>query len=217
MNAHLSTGVRKICEYLIAHARSRTGLSQKAMKELLRQTDFPSRLESCRPQERVCCGDVAELCRPVLERLCPEPPEGWLKESYTQLAHGLFPDPARASVSKPLRQAIGFFVTVLSQLLAQEPERCAYDPLTDVRRLTPEELENSLISEEYTCWQRAIDEANFLPLLRIGRECMPFDAASHTIGVHHMALHMGRQAAKAGLPVDLALVSAAAIWWRSSF
>ena len=53
MNAHLSTGVRKICEYLIAHARSRTGLSQKAMKELLRQTDFPSRLESCRPQGRV--------------------------------------------------------------------------------------------------------------------------------------------------------------------
>ena len=211
MNAHLSTGVKRICEYLVAHTRSRTGLSQKAMKELLRQTDFAARLEGYRPQGRVCCGEVVELCRPVLERLCPQPPRDWLKESYAQLAHGLFPDPARASVPRPLRQAIGFYVTVLALLLAQEPERCPYDPLTDVCHLTPEELENSLISGEYAAWRQAIDEADFLPLLRIGRECMPFDAASHTIGVHHMALHMGRQAAKAGLPVDLALVSAAAL------
>ena len=108
MNAHLSTGVKKICEFLVAHARSRIGLSQKAMKELLRQTDFSARLEGYRPQGRVCCGDVVELCRPVLERLSPEPPQGWLKESYAQLAHGLFPDPARASVPRAMRQAIGF-------------------------------------------------------------------------------------------------------------
>ena len=47
--------------------------------------------------------------------------------------------------------------------------------------------------------------------MRIGREIMPFDPASHTIGVHHIALATARQAAAAGLPVDVALVSASAL------
>ena len=47
--------------------------------------------------------------------------------------------------------------------------------------------------------------------MRIGKEIMPFDPASHTIGVHNVALHTAIMAVKAGIPVDLPLVSGAAL------
>ena len=42
-------------------------------------------------------------------------------------------------------------------------------------------------------------------------ESTPFDPTSHTIGVHNIALHTAILAKKAGFPVDLPLVSAAAL------
>lgn len=56
-----------------------------------------------------------------------------------------------------------------------------------------------------------MEDDYFIELMRIGREIMPFDPASHTIGVHHVAVHMARQALQAGIPVDIALCSAAAL------
>ncbi len=47
--------------------------------------------------------------------------------------------------------------------------------------------------------------------MRLGMETTPFDPASHTIGVHNIALHTAILAKKAGFPVDLPLVSAAAL------
>ena len=47
--------------------------------------------------------------------------------------------------------------------------------------------------------------------MRLGMEATPFDLASHTIGVHNIALHTAILAKKAGFPVDLPLVSAAAL------
>ena len=47
--------------------------------------------------------------------------------------------------------------------------------------------------------------------MRLGRETMPFDPASHPIGVHSLALHMARQAKMAGMTVDVPLVSAASL------
>ena len=91
-------------------------------------------------QERVSCRHILELCRPVLDRLCPEPEGGWLQECYLELAHGLFPDPARGKQPPDVRRAQAFYLTVLRWFLETEPGRCPYDPLTDVPELTEAEL-----------------------------------------------------------------------------
>ena len=187
------------------------GMSQRAIKQLLKQTDFFSSLPSQLPQHRTSCGEVLAWCRPVMQKLCPEPENGWLRECYDELAHRLYPDPSRGTLPRERRLAIDFFVTVLSWFLRQEAGRFPLDPLTDVTSVTGEELEASLIPEEYRRWQEAVARADFITLMRLGREIMPFDPASHTIGVHHLALSMARQAAKAGLPVDVPMVSAASL------
>ena len=202
---------KPLSELLTSGVLKRSGLSRTALKRLLKQTDFFAGLPKDLGQERIRCGRVLELCRPTMDLLCPEPENGWLEECYLELAHGLFPDPARKKLSAESRKAQAFFLTVLRWFLDAEAARCPYDPLTDIPTLTEAELRDSRIRDEYPRYLEAVRQARFVELMRIGREIMPFDPASHTIGVHHLALHMGRQAKKAGLPVDIPMVSAAAL------
>ena len=202
---------RSLHECLIAGPEDGNWLSQRALKQLWKQTDFFSGLPEPLPQERTNCGRVLDWCRPVMDRLAPEPPQGWLRECYDELAHRLFPDPSRGTLPDGQRQAIAYYLLVLRWFLENERGRFAYDPLTDLPQLTEAELSASLIADEYHRYQAAIRAAYFVPLMRLGREIMPFDPASHTIGVHHIAVHMARQAEKAGLPVDVPLVSAASL------
>ncbi len=203
---------RSLYELLVSGRFSRVKLSKTAVKRLLKETGFLQRLPGELGSRRIRCAEVLDWCRPVMDRLCEEPEGGWLKECYLELAHGLYPDPERGKLEKCKAQAMAFYLTVLRWFLDTEPGRCVPDPLTDIPTLSEEERRDSLIPDEYPVYLQAIRDARFVELMRLGREIMPFDPASHTIGVHHMALHMGRQAKKAGLPVDLAMVSAASLY-----
>ena len=186
-------------------------LSMKKLKELMKQAGFFAGLPSSLGTRRVRCADVLSWCRPVMDALCPAPGQGWLKECYEELAHRLFPDPARKGMAAPAAQAMEFYLTVLDFFLEDETGRCPLDPLSDVPALSGEDLEGSLTADEYARFRRAAAESRFMALMRLGREIMPFDPASHPIGVHYLALHIARQARQAGLPVDIPLVSAASL------
>lgn len=198
-------------ERLLSGVLQEEGLSRRALKQMLKDTEFFAGLPKQLPQTRTVCAEVLAWCSPVMERLCPAPENGWLRECYDELSHRLYPDLSRGPLAKGRRQALDFYATVLSWFLEKEAERFPYDPLTDIPTVTEEELSHSLIGEEYRRWQDEVQKAHFVALMRIGREIMPFDPASHTIGVHHLALHIARQAAKAGLPVDIPMVSAASL------
>ncbi len=202
---------RSLLERLYAENGPRPAVAQKTLRALARETGFPEALEAYRPAGRVCCADVAALCRPLLDHLCPEPAGGWLPLLYELLTDGLFPDAGRPADGRAVRQGAWLLLAVLELLLEQEAGRCPPDPLTDVPPLTADELAGSRIAAEYGRFSAAVRAAHFAALMRIGRETQPFDPASHTIGVHHVALSAARQAASAGLPVDVALVSASAL------
>lgn len=177
----------------------------------LSQTQFAPPEEEILPEagRRVNCVQLLTACKPWLEALSPEPPEGWLLFCYQELAHGLFPDEHRPAVSAKTKLACGVYVETLRYAIAHED--CPFDPLTDIDGATGPEIAESHIAEEYRRFQQAVADAHFVELMRIGREIMPFDPASHTIGVHHIATDTARRAKQAGVPVDVALVSAASL------
>ncbi len=211
MAAPLLAQWKALLDTLYSPGAPKAPLSQKTLRAYGREAGFPEALEAFHPAGRVHCGRLLSLCRPLLDRLSPEPPGGWLPFFYEALSHGLYPDPGRPADTRGQRQALWLFTALLEQQLAAEARRCPRDPLSDVPALTPEELAASRLADEYGRFQEAIRTDHFLALLRLGRDIMPFDPASHTIGVHHVALSAARQAAQAGLPVDVALVSAAAL------
>ena len=163
-------------------------------------------LEKCLalPRESLC-GGVLELCRPQLP---PEPEGGWLPWIYQALTLGLYPDPEVPAPDPVRLEAVEtVYLPALEWALAHET--CSFDPMTDLLAVPAESLPQSRIREEYGRFQALVARSHLMALLRIGRVCMPFDTASHVIGVHNVALHAGLLAQKAGLPVDLPLVSAA--------
>lgn len=190
----------------LSHRYSKSfGLSRQAFSQVM-LTGLTGLTE-----RRVDCAGLERCCRPLLDRLEPEPPEGWLRFFHDELAAGLFPDPNRPASGQAGKTALAFFLEVLEWLMEQEARWCPFDPLTDPAWVSEEEVARSALGAEYRAFRARILQDHFLALLRIGRDCMPFDPAGHTIGVHNLAVHMARMARKAGLPVDISLVSAAAL------
>ncbi len=158
------------------------------------------------------CALVETCCRPILDRICPDTPqEGWLRFIYDELATGLFPDSSRQKATVRQQTAMDFFLDTLEYLLAQERQHCPHDPLLDIHWATGEELSTSAIAPEYQTFRRCMELQHISALLRISRSCTPFDPAAHTIGVNNVAVHGAQLARQAGLPVDIALVSAASL------
>ena len=104
-----------------------------------------------------------------------------------------------------------FYAAALAELLdgVLACEDAPFDMLTDLAAHGPED--GSRVADELPAFHAALHASHFVTMLRIGRELLPFDAASHTIGVHNIATLTAQCAKEAGLPVDVPLVSAAAL------
>ena len=125
---------------------------------------------------------AAELLAPALAHYGAAPEGGWLAAAYRALTHGLFPDPSYAAPEMSTQQGLDALISALDTLLRSEA--APFDPLTD---LLPYDCTlPTRIAAESTQFDKAISDAHFLLTLRIGRELMSFDAASHTIGVRNV-------------------------------
>ncbi len=87
----------------------------------------------------------------------------------------------------------------------------SFDPYLDLLPLPEDAISGSRVEAQYARFEQAVRESHLMAVMRLGMESTPFDPASHTIGVHNIALHTAILAKKAGFPVDLPLVSAAAL------
>ena len=168
-------------------------------EEVLEQLDALSGHDST-----LCC-KVLELCAPLMEQT---PTDGvqWLQHLCDRLSDNLFPDEEhpRCTLTADEELYLRLLDTVMGWNLTE------FDPLTDVLRFDESALKKSRVAVEYARFSEATMGDYVLQLMRISREVRPFDPASHTIGVHNVALHTAIMAEKAGLEVDLPLVSAAA-------
>ncbi len=154
------------------------------------------------PREQLC-ENVLSVCLPYMPL---EPKEGWLPAIYQYLTLGLYPV---AGEEAPATLVRGAEIYVEALEWALDHEDAPFDPMTDLIPVPEDQIAKSRVRAEYEKFQVLVRQVHLMALLRIGRACMPFDTASHIIGVHNVALHAGILAKKAGLPVDLALVSAA--------
>ncbi len=171
--------------------------------------NLPELLGDLEFDRNTVCATVLQALMPTLSSLSPTPEEGWLSCAYAALCHGLFPDPAYVSPSKETVQGLSVFLAVLQAALSCED--APFDPLTDLLPFDPALLETSRVREEYLRFQEAVEQSRFVLTMRLGREVMPFDPASHTIGVRNVAVHTALLSHEAGLPVDVPLVAAAAL------
>ena len=184
---------------------------QRAALELLRAPGWAEELAQLLPiRRRLECGEVLELCSPILPKLSPAPEDGWLSFCYRYIRSILYPEGDFAPDGEEYAGGARFYLTVLQVLLDQERRTLPFDPLADFHFLAPEEYSACDCAREYerflTCFRREY----IYELMRLGQEVTPFRTPGHIAGVHYIAMTAARGLQEAGVDVDLALISGAA-------
>ncbi|MDL2234894.1 HD domain-containing protein [Christensenellaceae bacterium OttesenSCG-928-L17] len=185
--------------------------SKKFMLTILEEADLRGALMLRKSSRRWTCEEVLELCRPALNKLSKEPEEGWLAFLYAAIIDKMYPQNGRRELSIEHWRAGQFYLRVLHAVILHMQAHEAFDPRTHICFASEEECAGSANLQQYELFMNMIKEYHILELMHIGRAIQNFDLLGHVAGVHHIAMHMARQLVRLNVPVDLPLVSAAAL------
>ena len=185
---------------------------RRTLQEMMKSPAWTDGLSGLFPiRERLSCARVLELCEPILDQICPRPPEqGWGPFAYQYVCHLMFPDNGFAPEADLCGSGAEFYLTVLQLLLDCERSALPFDPMLDFQFLTEEEYEACDKAREYRRFLAAWRGEFLYELMRLGMEFTPFKTLNHIAGVHYIAMTAARCLAAAGVEVDLALISGAA-------
>ena len=163
-------------------------------------------LSALDPHRRDLCAAVLALCAPEFEVPAP-PTQVFLSSLYQKLCGRMFPD-GLPEIPALTADEEGYLAALESAL--QNPAD-SFDPCLDLLPLPADSIPGSRVEGQYRLFTDTVRQDHLMAVMRLGMEATPFDPASHTIGVHNVALHTAILAKRAGFPVDLPLVRAAAL------
>ena len=158
---------------------------------------------------RLHCAEVLALCRPELDALSggQEPARGWLAYTYDFACRLLFPE---EDADTSCAAGAVFLLSVLQVLFAAEDELLPRDPAWTFDFPTEEELSGCACAASLGQMLRSWKREYVYELMRLGLEATPYRTLEHIAGVHHVAMTAARGLRRAGIPLDLALVSGSA-------
>ena len=158
------------------------------------------------------CAEVLALCKEI----CPqwyetEPEKGWLEYTYWYIISWSYPGSVFMEFPVEFQPGANFFMRVLRCMLDYTLAHKAFNPFTDFEFLDLATLPDHIIKEEYERFLYYFRKLYIYELMYIGKEIFFFNTLSHIAGVHYVAMHVARQLKEAGVPINLALVSGAAV------
>ena len=173
--------------------------------------------KSAEAQMPVDCSSILDICRPALRVIMKslrmegdqEPEEGWLESIRRRILLSLYPEAGVKPPQEEFRLPELFFCEILHAVLTERVRRCGHNPAFDFLLLSEEEAAQYPAGEEYVRFLKLVRRNYIYEFLVISAAVQPFRALGHIAGVHHVAMHMAVQLRQLGLPVDLAMVSAA--------
>lgn len=134
----------------------------------------------------------------------------WLQYAYKTMLGRLFPGPDTPAYAAEERPGAFILFELLHVILRQERRDRTMIPTFDLDMLAKAEAKECVSGGEYLRLLRRSREYYIFELHVIASQITPFNTLSHVAGVHYVAMHMARQLAARQVPVDLAMVSAAA-------
>ena len=136
------TATQPAARYLAPH--------RALLKELLEERGYLQRFVPLYDGARIQCAAVLSLCREELNRLSPEPEEGWLLFTYDFARKSMFEE------SRQERHGAGafFFLSLLQVLFDTERDKLPFDPMSDLDLLEEGELSGSAHQDSYRLFLR---------------------------------------------------------------
>lgn len=190
------------------------GMTKKYMLSQLKQHKWRELVFELVSKDKITCVDVFEKARETMETFAEAPEPNWLNYIHEYLITNIYPE-KETFISKndkeKYKASILFYTEVLRHMLSFEIQRNPVTEDVDLRYISRRELKENQNTDEYNRLKEISKKLYLYELMKLSREIMPYDLFSHISGVHYVAMHCAKQLEKINVPVDLALISGAAI------
>ena len=194
-----------------------SGRTEDEIKELLRSSLGREMCEHLfryarRPGGRFDCAKVEDILCEYIRELREKPEQGWCRYVFDSTLSDMFPESHFDEETEQEGFEAGrlLFLRVLRALFNWEREKLSFDPTRDISLLEEEEITGAT-ADEYKRLLKLTDAGYIYEMMRIAADITPFDTLGHMSGVHYVAMHAARQLAMTDVPVDLPLISGAAV------
>ncbi|RKD21548.1 Nicotinic acid mononucleotide adenylyltransferase [Caminicella sporogenes DSM 14501] len=185
----------------------------KIIRSFINSPSFIDKLDIIVEEKDYTCRAALELCTEMIDELVyEEKPKDLLKYFYQFALSLSFPDAVSIKLNENLNDISYIYLQVLRVL-------CEYQRLYDDKSweskypliLLSEEEEKTLESkDEYIKFKNAFYDEYIYEMMKLNQEVLGYSSLEHICGVHYLALYIGRQLKKLGLPIDLGRISGAA-------
>lgn len=194
-----------------AHLAKSLGIETERLQRIAEDARWASEAAGLLDQTPIPAKAVVQLAGDFFTAADLALPEDWPQTVYDIASGALFDNRGEGMYSERLRAAAFFSLDLLGLFLSTHRRLNGLDKRLDFMPLTPQEITASPHAKEFSRLQNIWEVDYIDEILRLGRELFYFDLLAHIVGVQRVALTVGLQLKDAGVPVDVVLLSGAAM------
>lgn len=184
-----------------------------SIKSMLESPSFHEGMQEMLNKSDYSCRAVLELCSRLMEELVQDNiPINWLEYVYQFVLAKSFPQAVEYTLLKGLEDSCTLYLTILKVLSEYQKKdndgtwQSKY-PILPLTQEEEAELENP---SEYKKFLQAFEDEFVYEMMKLNQEVLGFNTLDHICGVHYLAIYIGRELKRAGIPIDLGRVSGSA-------
>ncbi len=158
-----------------------------------------------RPPATLRCHDLVAALSPLLQRISREPEKSWCQYILDTTLQILFPKGKEHPEPRDMKLVRNIILQTIRTVINQS----GHEDI--IHFLHPEEIEHCHSRWEYDKLVRFWERNYINEFMLIYGEKTGFNVIGHLNNVHRIAVNISRQLSLAGVPIDMALISGAAI------
>ncbi|SCY51448.1 cytidyltransferase [Alkaliphilus peptidifermentans] len=188
-------------------------LDKTKIKQELEGPYFIAKITHIAEENDYSCEAVYELVNNLLTiHWGAEQPHNPLFYIYQFTLSFSFPSSVEIQLNKEWDTSCLIYLNVLKLLcdIQKQSDDGTLQSKYPLEFLTTEEMEHYKVSQEYRGFVNFFNTEFIYEMMKLNQEVVGHNTLDHICGVHHLALHIGKQLFNSGIPIDLGRVSGAA-------
>ena len=186
-------------------------ITKNEMVKIIKEENFTEGIIGLDFSHKIKARDACDIILHYLNTFTDISAEDLLSYAYDYIRCFLFPYNFPFEPSDELERAILIFYQLFHTILQLEREYLEFSEVLHFDFLEKNLYDNSLVKKEYSNFLSIWDKNYIYEFLRISSEITTFDTLGHIAGVHYVSMHIAYGLHKVNVPIDLALVSGAAV------
>lgn len=193
---------------------NRTNCEFERIKPFIKDPSFLEKFEELLNKNKFTCESVYELCKDMLNYMSNNNlPSNFLEYTYNYVLNKSFPDSIETTLLEEFDCCCDFYIEILRFFLdlQKKSDDETWQSKYPIHFLNPKEITELENQREYNDFMHAMKSEYIYEMMKLNQEIKGYSTLDHICGVHHIALGIGRQAKRLGLPIELDRISGSAI------